>query len=146
MKIGQDSRTVVETRIAETRENGKNGLSFREAVATQQKKLQREQLGTLFKDVEKQGERLIRSQTLKDFTQYKRLVQRFVKEAVSFGMNLKQHKGWDCQGRLQTSRLVQEIDTKLLEMTDTMIKKEEKSISLLDQVGEMKGLLINLYM
>ncbi|MDM5335939.1 YaaR family protein [Fictibacillus enclensis] len=146
MKIGQDSRTVVETRIAETRGNGKNGLSFGEAVATQQKKLQSEQLGTLFKDVEKQGERLIRSQTLKDFTQYKQLVQRFVKEAVSIGMNLKQHKGWNSQGRLQTSRLVQEIDTKLLEMTDTMIKKEEKSISLLDQIGEMKGLLINLYM
>ncbi|SDN57505.1 hypothetical protein SAMN04488137_4953 [Fictibacillus solisalsi] len=146
MKIGQDSRTVVETRMAETKGNGKSGLSFGEAVATQQKKLQSEQLGTLFKDVEKQGERLIRSQTLKDFTQYKLLVQRFVKEAVSFGMNLKQHKGWNSQGRLQTSRLVQEIDTKLLEMTDTMIKKEEKSISLLDQIGEMKGLLINLYM
>ncbi|WP_062240372.1 YaaR family protein [Fictibacillus sp. FJAT-27399] len=146
MKIGQDPRPLIDTKQKEGKLSGKSGHAFGEAVTSHQEKLQSDQLGTLFKDVEKQGQRLAQYQTMRDFNQYKQLVQRFVKEAVDFGMNLKHSRGWNSQGRQQTTRLVQEVDTKLLEMTDLMLKKEEKSIGLLDKIGEVKGLLINLYM
>ncbi|MDN4076223.1 YaaR family protein [Fictibacillus terranigra] len=143
MKIGQDPRPMIDLKQKEERLSGKSGDVFGKAVASHQEKLQSDQLGALLKDVEKQGQRLAQYQTMRDFSQYKQLVQRFVKEAVDFGMNLKHSRGWNSQGRQQTTRLVQEVDAKLLEMADLM--KEEKSIGLLDKIGEMKGLLINLY-
>ncbi len=73
------------------------------------------------------------------------MVQRFVKEAVNFGMQLKQNKSWNEQGRSRTLKLVKEIDEQLIQVTEAVLSQEKDSISLLDKIGEIKGLLVNLY-
>jgi uncharacterized protein YaaR (DUF327 family) len=42
--------------------------------------------------------------------------------------------------------VVETVDEKLSELTDELMKKEESSIDILGKVGEIKGLLINIYM
>ncbi len=41
--------------------------------------------------------------------------------------------------------IVKQIDEKLMELTEQMMNQEEKSIQILGLIGEIKGLLINLY-
>lgn len=144
MKIGQNLRPVLDSKYRDNL-SAKSGQAFGEAIASLQEEYRSEQLGSLLDAVEKQGQRLVQSQTIKEFYQYKQLVQQFVKEAVDYGLKLKQESTWNHHGRQQTTRLVQEVDSKLLELTDIILKKEEKSIGLLDKIGEVQGLLINIY-
>lgn len=145
MKIGQDIRPVLDTKQSEGKVGKKTSLSFGETVSKQSEKLHSEQLTRLLGDIETQGKRLLQSQTVRDLQLYKNLVQRFVKEAVNFGMQLKQNKSWNEQGRSRTLKLVKEIDEQLIQITEAVLSQEKDSISLLDKIGGIKGLLVNLY-
>ncbi|MDM5314432.1 YaaR family protein [Fictibacillus sp. b24] len=145
MKIGQDIRPVLETKQNDGKTGKKPSLSFGEAVSKQSEKLQSEQLTRLLGDIENQSKRLVQSQTVRDLQLYKNLVQRFVKEAVDFGMQLKQNKSWNEQGRSRTLSLVKEVDEQLILLTEAVLSQEKEPISLLDKIGEIKGLLVNLY-
>ena len=145
MKIGTDLRTTVEQRLQEGMKSPVKSDKFESVVQSQQKKLQTDHLSTLFNKIDDQGKRLLKSQTLSDLREYKRLVKRFMKETVEFGMNLKKSKSWSGNGHLETMRLVEQIDGELIALTDEMVTREGKSIDILGRIGEIKGLLVNLY-
>jgi len=42
-------------------------------------------------------------------------------------------------------KLVKEVDTKLVDLTNDILQKEKDSLNLLKRVGEIQGLLINMY-
>ena len=145
MKISQELKPTMERTFKDHFGTGRKKEVFRAILGKEQLKLQRETLQTLFLEIETQGDKLIQTQTVKELQQYKQLVQRFVQEAVHFGMALKQSRGWNQQGRMQTLSLVKTIDEHLLELTEAVLEKGKSSIDLLEKVGEIKGLLINLY-
>ena len=47
--------------------------------------------------------------------------------------------------RLKVYKLVKEVDTKLVDLTNDILQKEKDSLNLLKRVGEIQGLLINMY-
>jgi len=144
MKINKDIRLNSEGTRIETK--GSLGNSkFRGYVQQQNEKLKVEQLQNLMKNIDDTGNRLGRSQNLKDLTKYKTLVKQFVKEAVEFGMQVKKDNSWDQFGQGRDLNVVQVIDDKLVELTEEVIAKEKNSLNILDKIGEIKGLLINIY-
>ncbi|MGS2780265.1 YaaR family protein [Robertmurraya sp. GLU-23] len=145
MKINQDMRLNTDKIRSEQKAATNTSLKFNELVQKQDQKMQIGQLQNLLKDIESAGERLSRSRTFKDLSKYKTLVKRFVKEAVDFGMDLKQSHSWNQYGQGRSLKIVETIDEKLVELTEGVLEKEENSIDLLGKIGEIKGLLINLY-
>jgi uncharacterized protein YaaR (DUF327 family) len=144
VKISQELRPVIK-KGEKPKGNIKGTDPFAAIVGDQQAKLHVTTLDRLFADIEKQSERLLKSQTFEDFRLFKKQVKQFVKEAVSFGLELKRSYNWHHHGGAKTLKRVEEIDRKLVEMADTLLNKEKKAVGLLDQIGEIKGLLINLY-
>ncbi|AIE58557.1 YaaR family protein [Bacillus methanolicus] len=145
MKINQDLRLNIDNSRKETKLQSRNGIKFNEFVQKYDQKMQMEKLQQLIKDIDDAGERLLRSQTFKDLAKFKTLVKRFVKETVEFGMQLKQSHSWNQFGQGRSLKIVETIDQKLVELTEDILEKEEKSMNLLEKIGEIKGLLINLY-
>ncbi|MEK3988099.1 MULTISPECIES: DUF327 family protein [Robertmurraya] len=145
MKINQDIRLNTDKIRSEQKTAANTSLKFNELVQKQDQKMQIGQLQNLLKDIESAGERLARSRTFKDLSKYKTLVKRFVKEAVDFGMDLKQSHSWNQYGQGRSLKIVETIDEKLVEITEGVLEKEGNSIDLLGKIGEIKGLLINLY-
>ena len=43
-------------------------------------------------------------------------------------------------------KIVETIDEKLIELAEDLLNEEKTSVDLLAKIGEIKGLLINLYM
>lgn len=145
MKINQDIRLNTDKIRTDQKLSANSGIKFNELVQKQDQKMQIGQLQSLLKDIESAGERLSRSRTFKDLSKYKTLVKKFVKEAVDFGMNLKQSHSWNQYGQGRSLKIVETIDDKLVELTEGVLEKEDSSIDLLGKIGEIKGLLINLY-
>ncbi len=145
MKISQEMRAQLEATKTQAVTNQKNSTRFDGMVVSQTQRLQQEQLTELVKNITLQGERLARYRSFKDLAKYKRLVKDFVKEAVQYGMDLNHSHSFNIQGNNRKLTLVKEIDEKLVRLTEVVLEQEKRSIDILDVIGEIKGLLINLY-
>ena len=145
MKINQELHIKLEQVTKEQRNTNSSGVRFSTIVQKHDQKLQFDALNKLLTDIQGAGDRLVRSRTFKDLSKYKALVKKFVKEAVDFGMDLKQSQSWNQYGQSRPLKTVQMIDDKLLQLTEDIMNKEKDGIAILGQIGEIKGLLINLY-
>lgn len=145
MKINQELRLNMDKVRPEQKHLGSGGAKFSGLVQKQDQKMQNMQMQQLLKDINLAGDRLGRSRTFKDLAKFKTLVKRFVKEAVDYGMELKQSHSWNQFGQGRSLRVVETVDNKLVELTEEVMKKEESSIDILGKIGEIKGLLINIY-
>ncbi|MBD3861539.1 DUF327 family protein [Bacillus sp. 28A-2] len=145
MKINQDMRLLLEKRELQAIKGGQTAGSFKASMETQSGKMRLEQLTVMLSDIEVFGKKLTKSRNLKDLARFKGLVRRFVKETVDNGLNIETSRSFDLYGNTRTLALVKALDEKLLELTEDMMDQEKPSIDLLERIGEIKGLLINLY-
>ncbi|MFJ5672781.1 YaaR family protein [Bacillus safensis] len=145
MKINQDMRLRLEKRELQAMKGSQTSASFKASMETQSGKLRLEQLTVMLSDIEVFGKKLAKSRNLKDLARFKGLVKRFVKETVDNGLNIETSRSFDMYGNTRTLALVKALDEKLIELTEEMMDQEKPSIDLLERIGEIKGLLINLY-
>lgn len=99
----------------------------------------------LLQDIDKQGQQLSENPTFNELRKYKDLVKKFMGEVTKNGVGLYQTESWDPYGGSKTLKTIQVLDRKLMELTDQVLNQQNNGISLLDKIGEIKGLLINLY-
>jgi uncharacterized protein len=145
VKISQDLLKQVDTSQKNIRTREPNQLSFDKLVQSQTQKMQHTELQKLMQDITMQGDRLARYRSFKDLVKFKRLIKRFVQEAVTNGMDLQKSLSFSYTGSSRSLTLVKQIDEKLLEVTEEIMSQEKKTVDLLGLIGEIKGLLINLY-
>jgi uncharacterized protein YaaR (DUF327 family) len=118
--------------------------SFADTMRQQDEKVAVEQLTRLAEQIKLQGDRLARSMTVRSLRMYKALVRQFLEETARRGVGLKETKGWDRRGRNRRYKLLDEIDRHLIAMADELIGTEQGRLELLQRIGEIRGLLINI--
>lgn len=146
MKINQDLRLDLKANHHEIKQGNQVGNRFGELFVKQGSKMQQEQLTRLLGDISTAGERVARSRNLRELARFKMLVKRFLQEAVNYGLEMKQSHTWNRYGEGRRLKVVETIDHKLIELAEDLLSEEKETIDLLDKIGEIKGLLINLYM
>jgi uncharacterized protein len=145
MKISQDILKQIDTSQKNARTTKQNHPSFESIVQSQTEKMKSSELQRLMSDISLQGDRLARYRSFKDLVKFKRLIKRFLEEAVSNGLDLEQSLSFSYTGSSRNMTLVKEIDEKLMELTEEIMNQEKKTVDLLGLIGEIKGLLVNLY-
>ncbi len=145
MKINRDMRVGFQNQN-EVRQSTQNGQRFGDMVIKQGSKMETEQLTRLLGDISAAGERVARSRSLRELTRFKMLVKRFLQEAVNHGLETKQSHTWNRFGEGRRLKIVETVDERLVELAQDLLDEEKETIDLLDKIGEIKGLLINLYM
>lgn len=145
MKVNNDHQTRLEQLKNEQLQRSQGGAQFGKMVAKQGEKLHSEQITRLLGDISTAGNQIARSRNLRDMARFKMLVRRFLKEAVESGLELKQSHTWNQYGEGRRLKIVNTIDEKLLELSEDLINEEKTALELLEKIGEIKGLLINLY-
>ncbi|MFP3512049.1 YaaR family protein [Peribacillus sp. SIMBA_075] len=145
MKINHDTPIKLDKSRQDAKQFQIGNGRFRQMVQTQDQKMQIQTLNRLIGDIEGAGQRLVRSRTFRELAKYKALVKRFVKEAVEYGLELKQSTSWNQYGQSRPLKTVETIDARLVELSEEILNKEKSSLEILEMIGEIKGLLINLY-
>ncbi|MGM7724497.1 YaaR family protein [Metabacillus sp. Hm71] len=145
MKISQVIRTVIDKRDIEQKALIISSKKFQDLVTKQGNKLQLEQLNKLLINLEDAGRRLAKSRNFSELSKYKILVKKFIHEAVEYGMAMKQSRSWDYNRNSRSLKIIEQIDQSLVELADEVVNKESSTIDILAKIGEIKGLLINLY-
>jgi uncharacterized protein YaaR (DUF327 family) len=99
----------------------------------------------MLEQIQLQGERLSKSMTVRELRQYKLLIKKFLEDTARRGVQLRDTKGWDRRGRSKRYKLLEEIDENLLVMADDLLEHEQGRIEILQKIGEIRGMLINLF-
>jgi len=146
LKINQDLRVGLKTNHGDIKQPNQSGNRFGEVLVKQGTKLQTEQLTRLMGDISQAGDRVARSRNLRELTRFKMLIKRFLQEAVDYGLDMKQSHTWNRFGEGRRLKIVETVDERLVELAQDILSEEKSSIDLLDKIGEIKGLLVNLYM
>lgn len=118
--------------------------SFADVMQQHGQQATQEELNRRFKEIQMQGDRLARSMTVRELKAYRMMVKRFLEDTVRRGVGLKESRGWDRRGRGKRYKLLDEVDAALLAMADELLETEQGKIELLQKIGEIRGMLINL--
>ena len=120
-------------------------LSFTEILENTEEDKMRQALNEILEEINKKGRELIDKRTVENLLAYKKMVRDFVEDAVDFGLKVNARRGYGLSGRTKILRTVSTIDQRLVELTDIIIKQEKKGVSLLKKVGQIEGLLVNIF-
>lgn len=144
MEVNRIERANV-NKVEKKKEVATASISFAEVMKKGRSDQFVDRLKQLLHDIDDQGKVLAETQTVEELRKYKQLVKDFMKEAVDNGLKLEERRGFNRRGRTKVYKIVKQVDQKLLELTDTVLKEQEKGLKILDLVGEIKGLLVNVY-
>lgn len=142
MKITQEMRSQTISQVRSEKENSK---TFQNIVQSQSYKVKQQEIRELMSQIEAQGDKLARFRSFPDLVKFKRLIKGFLEKTVNEGLDLKKSHNFGLDGQSQQLAIVEEIDEKLIELTEELIGQEKKAVDLLGVIGEIKGLMINLY-
>ncbi|WKB35924.1 YaaR family protein [Terrilactibacillus sp. S3-3] len=141
-KISQETQ-MKETMAKRPSLPAKPSAAFQTEITGQKETLQMHALKELLGKVDEQAKRVAASRTIKDVQVYKKYIRTFMQEAIRFGLGTKRSSSWQQGGAEQT--LVKKVDEKLVSLTDDILNKNADELQLLDKLGEIRGLIINLY-
>lgn len=143
MRIDQDVRSKVERKPMKQKQSGKK--NFNEIVRTKSEFLKKNDLQNMVRDITEQGEKLIRFRSFRDLARFKRMIQEFLDEAVFDGLSVKETRNFNATNFSHRLITVEKIDEKLVDLTEDLLDQESKAVDLLAIIGEIEGLLVNLY-
>ncbi|WP_042220807.1 YaaR family protein [Oceanobacillus manasiensis] len=143
MKIGQEIRTQTEPNY--TRTNVVESNTFQQSLRSQTQSLKQQELQQLMKHITLQGNKLARFRSFRDLAKFKRMVKSFLQETVSSGLDLEHTHSFSLDGQNRKLAIVKQVDEKLVELTEEIMNREKKTVDILGLIGEIKGLLINIY-
>ncbi|KKB35312.1 YaaR family protein [Bacillus thermotolerans] len=146
MKIRKDNNIRMnQHRITDEKPQTAKPSAFSEALKAKNSEWKRQDLTKLLTSIEEAGERLARSRQFQDVVKYKTLVRQFMKEAVDAGLSMKNAHTWNQFGEGRKLTIIEMLDEELVHLAAEVTNKEKTTIDLLKRIGEIEGLIINLY-
>lgn len=146
LKIQDSIRVNIgDNRLSPLERSSDHSVSFQKIIHSYSKEISQDHLQQLLTDIDKQGQQLIEKRSFHELRKYKDLVKSFMGEVTKKGIGLYQTEIWDMYEGNKTLKTVQLLDRKLMELTDHVLNQQNSSLSVLERIGEIKGLLINLY-
>lgn len=144
MKISQEMHTKIDQKKPLRKvETGKQ--NFDQIVQSQTQKIKQQELEKLINDITRQGEKLARFRNFRDLAKFKRMIKQFLEETVYNGYRLNESRNFNLNSYSHKLTTVKKIDEKLVQLTEDLLDQEKKTVDLLGLIGEIRGLLINLY-
>lgn len=103
-----------------------------------------EKLSGLMKEITAQGEKLSKHMDIKDMKTYRGLVKEFMNEVVSHSHEFSRENFLDRRGRHRVYGIVKLVDKNLDELATELMKDEKDQLAILDKIGEIEGLLLDI--
>lgn len=143
MKIGQEISSKIEQKPF--RRSNEEKQNFEQIVKSESHRIKQEEVEKLMQDITKQGEKIARFRSFPDLAKFKRMIKQFLQKTVYSGLSLHESRSFNTMRYNHSLTTVNEIDEKLIQLTEDIIDQEKKTVDLLGVIGEIRGLLINLY-
>lgn len=102
-------------------------------------------LTSLMEEITMQGEKISKKKDIKDMKKYRGLIKEFLNEVVNRSHSFSRENFLDRKGRHRVYGIIRLIDENLDELAQELIKDEQDSIAILNKIGEIRGLLLDIF-
>ena len=102
-------------------------------------------LNTLLNDISSQGERIAQHMDVRDMKNYRKLIKEFINEIVSHSHKFSRENFLDRRGRHRVYGIIKLIDKNLDELAAQLMSDEIDHIDILGKIGEIQGLLLDIF-
>ena len=142
MKVNDISQISQVPEAAKTVE-GDGSFKFTLASAITDADLQAK-VDALLNDITAQGNRIAQHMDIRDMKKYRGLVKDFRNEVVYRSHKFSRENFLDRRGRHRVYGIIRLIDKNLDELASELVEDEKDHIAILDRIGEIKGLLLDI--
>lgn len=137
--------TGMTTKEERRTEVGANRTSFADTLQRKEESNLETRLNKLMSEINNQGELLGKNMDIKELKQYKKLVAEFMDEVVNSSLKYSKHNQFDRRGRHKVYALVKKVNARVEELSREFLKEEKDNIKVLETIGTIKGLLLDMY-
>lgn len=102
-------------------------------------------LNLLMEEITMQGKRLTKKRDIRDMKRYRGLIKEFMNEIINRSHEFTRENFLDRRGRHRVYGIVRLIDEKLDELAQELVKDEKDNIAILAKIGEIRGLLLDIF-
>ena len=125
-------------------EQGDGSFKFTLASAITDAELQ-QKIDSMLVDITAQGDRIARHMDIRDMRKYRELVREFMNEVVFRSHKFSRENFLDRKGRHRVYGIIKLIDANLDELAQELVKDEKDHITILNKIGEIRGLLLDIF-
>lgn len=103
-----------------------------------------EKLNTMLKDISVQGNLIARHMDISEMKKYRTQIKDFLNEIVNRSHKFSRENFLDRKGRHRVYGIIRLIDSNLDDLAKLLMEDEKKHLDILDKIGEIEGLLIDI--
>ena len=104
-----------------------------------------ERLNLMMQDITMQGERIKKKHDIRDMQRYRSLIKDFLNEVVTRSHQFSRENFLDRKGRHRVYGIIRLVDENLDELAQELLKDEKDNILILDKIGIIEGLLLDIF-
>lgn len=102
-------------------------------------------LNSMMEEIIMQGDKLVKRMDIRDMKRYRMLIKDFMNEIVNRSHKFSRENFLDRRGRHRVYGIIRLVDEKLDEIAQALVSDECDKISILAKVGEIRGLLLDIF-
>lgn len=99
----------------------------------------------LMEDITMQGNRISKKMDVRDMKRYRGLIKEFMNEIVSRSHSFSRENFLDRRGRHRVYGIIRLVDETLDDLAQELVKDEKDHITILAKIGEIRGLLLDIF-
>ena len=123
--------------------SGDGSFKFTLASAISDADLQAK-IDSLMTDITVQGELIAKHMDIRDMKKYRGLIRDFMNEVVYRSHKFSRENFLDRKGRHRVYGIIRLIDSNLDELAQELVKDEKNHLTILEKIGEIRGLLLDI--
>lgn len=102
-------------------------------------------LTAMMEEITRQGDRISKKMDIRDMRKYRTLIKSFMNEVVSRSHKFSRENFLDRRGRHRVYGIIKQVDDTLDELARELVKDEKDHIAILNMIGEIRGLLLDIF-
>lgn len=99
----------------------------------------------LMEEITMQGEKLAKRRDVKDMKHYRGLIKDFLNEVVTHSHSFSRENFLDRRGRHRVYGIIRLVDENLDQLAQELMKDEKDNLAILNKIGEIRGLLLDIF-
>ncbi|MCR4842165.1 MAG: YaaR family protein [Eubacterium sp.] len=143
IKVNQTNQVQASAETAKTAAPDDGSFKFTPASAIEETDLQAT-INRMMSDISTQGEVLARHMDIRYMKKYRQMIKDFLNEVVYRSHEFSRENFLDRKGRHRVYGIVRLIDSNLDEIAQELMKDEADHLMILEKIGEIEGLLLDI--
>jgi hypothetical protein len=99
----------------------------------------------MLEEITRQGDKLAKHRDIKDMKRYRSLIKDFMNEVVNRSHAFSRENFLDRKGRHRVYGIIRLVDQNLDELAQELVKDEQDNLAILSKIGEIRGLLLDIF-